>query len=240
MDMELNNPFTDLIFFSKALPMEPTSSTVIGALRRTGKHLGHGQDLTHVRGRASGGRKPSIERYTTSPRGLKMGPFKGSGKLLPTVTRSVSKSYLEASRRPFDQGLVYKGLGGALKSGAARVGRRTKAAPAAPRHVSDAPKFDFDGPAHPPAPKMNWDKPQPRSKLMDDAAARRAKAAEPRKTPPLASLEQQETNRISQARARGSAQRSAAIRNDHGRTRYVPGGPDASGRHVPGGFSYSQ
>ena len=87
MDMELNNPFTDLVFFSKALPMEPTSSTIIGALHPTGKHLGHGQSLGHWRGASSGGRKAGIERYTTSPRGQKMGPFKGSGKLLPTITR---------------------------------------------------------------------------------------------------------------------------------------------------------
>ena len=85
--MELNNPFTDLVLFGKSLPMEPTSSTIIGALRPTGSHLGHANDLGHWRGRKEGGRKAGIERYTTSPRGQKMGPFKGSGKLLPTITR---------------------------------------------------------------------------------------------------------------------------------------------------------
>ena len=87
MDMELNNPFTDLVFFGKSLPMEPTSSTVIGTLHHTGGHLGHGQDLGHWTGKKEGGRKAGLERYTTSPRGQKMGPFKWSCKLLPTITR---------------------------------------------------------------------------------------------------------------------------------------------------------
>lgn len=87
MAMDLFNPFTELDLFSKALPMEPTSSTTIGALRPTGAHLGHGLDLGHWRGKKEGGRKPGIERYTTSPKGLGQGPFKKG--LYPTGNSNI-------------------------------------------------------------------------------------------------------------------------------------------------------
>lgn len=76
--MDIINPFEEIVVFGKRLPMEPQSSTRLRALKPTGKHLGHGLDLTHVRGRASGGRATKLERYTTSPKGLRQGPFSGS------------------------------------------------------------------------------------------------------------------------------------------------------------------
>lgn len=76
--MNIINPFEEIVVFGKKLPLEPMSSTRIRALKPTGKHLGHGLDLTHVRGRASGGRATKLERYTTTPKGLRQGPFSGS------------------------------------------------------------------------------------------------------------------------------------------------------------------
>ena len=242
--MQLVNPFEEVVLFGKKLSMEPESSTTIGALRPTGKHVGHANDLVRVRGKASGGKATRLERYTTSPKGLKQGPFTTASVGLRQGPFTTNPKGFESG--PFKKGLdseINKGIGASLKSGAGRVGRslmkKPKAAPAS-SYVSDAPKFNFDGPAHPPAPKMNWDKPQPRSKLMDDAAARRAKAAQPKKTPRLATPDEEEANYARQSKERATASRSAAIRNDHYRTRHVPGGKDASGTFVPGGFSYTQ
>lgn len=90
--MDIINPFEELVVFGKKLPLEPVSSTRIGALLRTGKHLGHGQDLGHFRGTKSGGRAGHLERYTTSPRGLKSGPFKKG--LFPVAAKGTVQNSL--------------------------------------------------------------------------------------------------------------------------------------------------
>lgn len=76
--MDIVNPFEELVVFGKKLPLEPVSSTIIGALRPTGRHLGHANDLGHFTGGTQGGPATRLERYTTSPKGLRQGPFKGS------------------------------------------------------------------------------------------------------------------------------------------------------------------
>ena len=81
--MDIINPFEELVVFGKRLPLEPLSSTIIGALHPTGKHVGHGQDLGHFRGPKSGGRAGHLERYTTKVVGQRQGPF-GKG-LVPVA-----------------------------------------------------------------------------------------------------------------------------------------------------------
>lgn len=103
--MDIINPFEELVVFGKKLPLEPQSSTVIAALRPTGRHLGHGGDLTHVRGKASGGKQPQIERYTTSPKGLHEGPFKGSVKQPRTRLLAVRGSGKGFRTGPFGKAL---------------------------------------------------------------------------------------------------------------------------------------
>jgi hypothetical protein len=90
--MDIINPFEELVVFGKAFPLEPTGSTALAALRPTGRHLGHGGDLTYVRGKASGGKQPQIERYTTSPKGLREGPFHGTVKQPRTKVLRVTGS----------------------------------------------------------------------------------------------------------------------------------------------------
>jgi hypothetical protein len=90
--MDIINPFEELVVFGKRLPLEPMSSTVIGALHPTGKHVGHGQDLGHFRGPKSGGKAGHLERYTTKVRGLRQGPFKKG--LVPVAAKGTVQNSL--------------------------------------------------------------------------------------------------------------------------------------------------
>lgn len=75
----LVNPFEEVVVFGKALPLDPVSSTRLRALVPTGKHIGHGNALTHVHNSGGkGGKATRLQRYTTTPRGQRQGPFSKS------------------------------------------------------------------------------------------------------------------------------------------------------------------
>lgn len=61
--MDLINPFEEPMSFGKAATTPPQSSTTIRALVPTGRHVGHGQDLTHVRGPKSPASGTLLEHY---------------------------------------------------------------------------------------------------------------------------------------------------------------------------------
>jgi len=71
----LINPFTEVVVFGKALPLDPQASTVIRALVPTGRHIGHGNDLVRGTGRRKGGPATRLELYRGSTPALRTGPF---------------------------------------------------------------------------------------------------------------------------------------------------------------------
>lgn len=76
--MDLVNPFEEHIVFGKRYPVAypPQHSTIIRALVPTGRHVGHGNDLGHFRGKgAHGGRLVGLERYTAQGGKASVGPF---------------------------------------------------------------------------------------------------------------------------------------------------------------------
>ena len=104
--MDIINPFEELVVFGKKLPLEPTSSTVIRALRPTGRHVSHANALTHVRGRADGGPATRLEHYTTTPKGLREGPFSGSVSQPKTKLLEVKGSGKGFRTGPFKKSLA--------------------------------------------------------------------------------------------------------------------------------------
>ena len=122
--MDIINPFEELVVFGKKLPLEPQRSTIIAALRPTGRHVSHANDLTHVRGVASGGAATKLERYTTSVRGLHPGPFKGSVSQPRTKLVEV-----KGSGKGFGTGPFRKSLSTAIGDAASGLKKLKPAAP---------------------------------------------------------------------------------------------------------------
>lgn len=64
--MDLVNPFEEVVVFGKAYPVAwpVQSASSVAALVPTGRHVGHGNDLTHIRRKRTGGSRTKVERFT--------------------------------------------------------------------------------------------------------------------------------------------------------------------------------
>lgn len=81
--MELINPFEEI---GKADTWPAQSATIIRALVPTGRNVGHGLDLKHVRVRTKGPRRPALEVY-----GRRKGVSKAYNPFKPRATKNALK-----------------------------------------------------------------------------------------------------------------------------------------------------
>jgi hypothetical protein len=103
MSKNLINPFEEVVVFGKAYPaVYPFSAAKsIGALHPTGSHVGHGNKLVHITGKATSPQGTGLRRYTTKPTGLRVGPFgKADSYSVPrNLRRGPNSNIPDGSRR---------------------------------------------------------------------------------------------------------------------------------------------